>query len=293
MRLETWYSSALAITKSYFVYEPPAFVQRQEPHLLYLFRGHEREWVNMHEDHSRQTSTAIEDIDRLIQSGFLPPLVAIMPGLNSTDNSVPSLGIDMVGKLRRKKGLGTGRYWSYLTEELIPMMDQRYRQRGKSLRLMAGFSLGGFTVSLLATKLAGYFRHAAIYDGLFMWPQHRDPRIGKQSANDKIWCNSFLFDSAFGKPRNLEAMHEWNPTDMLRRADESKLQLIRRTKFWVASAPQDGMFGNRDRARYYVSLLKRKKVRRGFRRIIHHPHAQHNWHWTDRFLIKFLLEIFS
>ncbi|MDZ7266074.1 MAG: esterase family protein [candidate division KSB1 bacterium] len=293
LRLEWRHSPSLQCGKACFVYEPPGYQAGRAAALLYLFRGHEREWCNFHEDASRRRSTAIEDLDALIHSTRLPPVVVVMPGLNSADNAVPSLGIDMVGVWPAKhKGLGTGRFWQYLTSELLPEYDRRYVS-AMTKKLMAGFSLGGFTVSLLAAKRPGYFEEAAIYDGTLMWPGHRDPRQGDGDNSDRIWLAAPLFNAALGKPRSRRALRVWNATDGIAAASGETARLLRRTRFWVASTAHDGLRGNRDRAEHFRRLLQEKGCRLGFAQTVLHPRAEHNWHWADRFLVRFLQEALS
>jgi len=291
-------SEALGLAKPYYVYEPPGL--REASHdlpVLYLFRGHEREWVNMREDDSRGRSTALEDVDQAIEDGALPPMLIVMPGLNSTDNHVPSLGIDMVGTWPdEREGLGTGRFWTYLTTEFFPQIEARYPQIEGGLRLAAGFSLGGYTVSLLAMEQAGYFDHIASYDGLFMWPEHQDPREKTNGwCSDSIWCKASIFDPALGRPRKGRAMRRWNPTDALCRADDELLGQLHTTTCWIACAYSDGRKGNRDRARFFVRLLRQHGLPLGFagEDVIFHPDASHTWHWTDRFLLAFLTGVFT
>lgn len=291
-------SEALELAKPYYVYEPPGL--RELTHdvpVLYLFRGHEREWVNMREDDSRDRSTAIQDVDQAIHEGALPPMLIVMPGLNSADNHVPSLGIDMAGTWPSKReGLGTGQFWTYLTTELFPQVEARYPQIEDGLRLAAGFSLGGYTVSLLAMKLPGYFDHIASYDGLLMWPRHQDPREKSNGwCGDAIWCKGSIFDPALGRPRERKTLRRWNPTDTLCRAEAELLDTLRQTRFWIACAHSDGRKGNRDRARFFVRLLRRHGLPLGFDGddVILHPDATHTWHWTDRFLMAFLAGVFT
>ncbi len=310
-------SEALGIAKPYLVYEPPGVALLEKLPVLYLFRGHEREWANPHEDASRRT-TAIEDLDWLIHEERLPPLVAVMPGLSSADNHIPALGINMAGTWPdAKQGLGTGRFWTFLTEELIPSIDRRYPQAEGGLRLMAGFSLGGYTVSLLAMQHAGYFDHAALYDGTLMWPGHRDPRAKEKKPSpkqkketaasthrtspapagctDPIWCRAGLFNAALGHPRDAAALKRWNPTDTLRDAEAGALAAMQRTTLWLRCAAADGGKGNRDRARFFAKLLRERGLPLGFEGgdVVLHPEAAHTWHWADRFLVLFLSGIFS
>ena len=289
------YSTYLCLIKSLYIYEPPGLKDLHNYPIVYLFRGHEREWVNIQEDSSRVSSTAIEDIDTLISLGHLPPMVAIMPGLNSNNNHIPSLGIDMKGKWPSKqRGLGTGRFWKYLTREVFPWVARKYPKGSLDHRFAVGFSLGGYTVSLLGIHHPGYFKHLGIYDGLFMWARYEDPRIDPmQHYNDRVWLQNPLFDAAFGTPRKKRALNSWNPTDTLVNANNSLLDTLRQSTWWIQSATDDGNQGNKDRTQYYVDQLRRADIPLGFDTIVFHDNASHSWHWTDRFLIHFLSQVLT
>lgn len=283
-------SDALGLRKPFYVYEPPGLATLDRVPLLYLFRGHEREWVNLAEDTSRRHTTAIEELDRRIAAGRLPPVVAVMPGLNSSNNHIPSLGIDMAGTWpSTARGLGTGRFWAFLTDDLFPHVAARYPQTAGGPRLSAGFSLGGYTASLLAVRCPASFTHVGLYDALLMWPGHRDPRVAaREDCTDPVWCRADLLAPALGRPRAPEVMRYWNATDRLRTAPPEVLAQVRRTTFWVASAAQDGRHGNVDRSRYFADLLRARQIPLGFREVVFHPDARHTWHWADRFLMRFL-----
>ncbi len=277
-------SAALGFSKPLYVYTPPEPARA----LVYLFRGHEREYVNFAEDGSRFHSTTIEDLDRHISSGRLPPVTAVMPGLNSSNNHVPSLGIDMAGTWPGiLRGLGSGRFWQYLSEEFIPAVEARFGCDGP--RLASGFSLGGFTVSLLAALKPGYLHHAGMYDGLFMWPHHHDPRVRLNGPNtDPVWMRHMIFDAALGRPRDPRALARWNPTDILAAAEGDTLDAMRRSTYWIKCAGADGSAGNRDRAHGIAGLLRKKGLSLGFNELLLHPAAAHSWHWNDRFVLGFL-----
>ena len=283
-------SSTLGIVKPYYVYEPPGLDREQALPVVYLFRGHEREWVNLREDASRASTTAIEDVDRAIVAGALPPLLAVMPGLNSADNHIPSLGINMVcGVETGRRGLGSGRFWDFLNDELFPRIEARDPRTAAGPRLAAGFSLGGFTVALLAVRKPGLFDHAGIYDGLFMWPRHQDPRVKPaRPFNDRVWLKNGLFDAPLGRPRSRQALTDWNPADLIAAASPDYLHALQTTRWWIACAASDGHTGNRDRTRFFSSLLRSHRIPLGFDTVLFDRKAEHTWHWTDRFLIRFL-----
>ena len=286
------FSKHLCHLKHVYIYEPAGVNTIQDLPVVYLFRGHEREWVHFEEDTSRRSTTAIEDVDMLIHRGVLPPMILVMPGLNSNNNHIPSLGINMKGRWSlTQQGLGTGRFWAYMTRELFPYIEKKYPSTRQSKRLAAGFSLGGFTVSLLGARLPGYFHHLGVYDGLFMWPKYLDPRVEPNKPfNDKVWLENPLFDAAFGKPRKRKALNRWNPTDTLVQADQSLISKFHKTQWWITSAAGDGTSGNVDRTRHFLHVLGRHNIPLGFDFVVFDAEASHNWHWTDRFLVRFLHE---
>ncbi len=288
LRGRVYRSEALQTRKPYYVYEAPGVRDTAHPPLLILLRGHEREWANVAEDTTRK-KTAIEDVDRLVQLGLLPPLRAVLPGLNSYDNHVPSLGIDMEGTWSGcSRSLGTGQFWTYLTEELLPDVRARYAAPDTP-HIVVGFSLGGYTASLLAIRRPSAFDHVGIYDGLFPWPRHDDPREEDGAFSDSVWTDAGIFHPALGNPPTRDALRRWNPTDRLKRADSSLRRQLQDTTFWIACAAEDGDQGNRDRAQFIVQLLREHNVPLGLDRVIFHGDARHTWHWADLFLLRVLL----
>lgn len=309
LRRHLWPSPALGFRNALYVYQSPGASAAARVPLVCLLRGHEREFVHLREDGSRFRTT-IEMIEADVLAGTLPPLVAVMPGLNTADNTIPSLGVDMAGTWpARAHGLGTGRYWQYLAEELLPSVELHYPETQGGQRLVAGFSLGGYTAGLLAAKKPGLFDHVAAYDGLHMWAGLRDPRTPDRPLSDRVWTTHPIFDAAFGSPRNEATMHRFNPTDVFAhtRGDGSALHappLPPRTAthttthstthhvptYHIASAAHDGMRGNRDRNLHFVDHLKRACCSLSFNHVIYHPDAAHTWHWMDRFTRDVLRE---
>jgi hypothetical protein len=292
LRHQVFKSRALGIRKPYYVYQSEHWRPDRPFLMLWLFRGHEREWVNISEDKTRVHSTAIQDLDTLIRRDQLPPAIAIMPGLNSSNNWISSGGLNMQGSWPKEmRGLGSGKFWNYLTDELMPYIDQSLDPHHMAKRAAFGFSMGGFTVQLLSTRKPGYLHHAAIYDGIFPWAKHIDPRIKGKDQSDKIWTSSPVFDAALGRPRNPKALLEWNPTDQLLQADDQHLNQMKKTNFWINSASADGSFGNIDRTKYLVKALRERGMPN------HHPSipfaedAKHDWHWNDTFFYTTLLKM--
>lgn len=293
LRILPFRSKALGISRTVFIYEPPGVRNVSELHLLYLLRGHEREFVYIDEDASR-SSTSIEELDELIVSGQIPPVMAVMPGLTSLDGKLHSLGINMMGITGDSRdGLGSGLFWDFLIDDLIPYVEARYKKKLETgLRLASGFSSGGYTAALLATAFPGYLDHAGIYDGLFMFDSQTDVRTGEF---DSTWMASPYLNAALGEPedRSPEQLSHWNPAELITYADPIALEEMQETMFWIRSASTDGDTGNLDRCKYFTALLREKSIIAGFNRVPLHPEAAHNWYWNDRFLKLFLLNVFG
>jgi hypothetical protein len=82
-RLITLESKALGVTKRFYVALPPGYSSPQNANrrypTLYLFRGHEHEWIHRWQDHSRQGRTVIDVYRELLHQGRVGPMI---PGLS-------------------------------------------------------------------------------------------------------------------------------------------------------------------------------------------------------------------
>jgi enterochelin esterase-like enzyme len=286
-------SKVLGVRRPYYVYTPPQRGgARAGCPLLVLLRGHEREWANPEEDASRR-STAIQDLDRLIARGVVPPMMAVLPGICSADNRIHSCGIDMEGVWPERRTLGTGRFWTHLTTELLPHVERRHRVR-VGTRLVVGFSLGGFLAYLWGVRRPRTFDHVAVYDGTLPWPRHNDPREDGGAFCDPLFGEAAIFTPAFGAPPRRATLRRWNPTDDLRTAEASRLRSLEATTFWIASAARDGSAGNRDRACFVARLLREHGIPLGFpNEVVLDKEAAHTFAWADRFLVRILRGVFG
>lgn len=280
-------SETLGIDKAVYIYTPPGLRRGEAVPVVWLLRGHEREWANVLEDRSRERATAVEDVDRAIAAGTLPPVVLVLPGLTTANNHVHGLGVDMVAPyLSPHEGLGSGRFWRYLNDEVIPYVEARHPA---SMRVAVGFSLGGYTVSLLAFGRPGWLDVAAYYDALFCWPRHADPRVDVMMPHsDPVWTTSPVLSAAFGWPRDAHALDRWNTTDWLFDLDGPDLDEARRTQHRVQCAGSDGSRGNRDRAHAFADWLDERALPRVAVPVVFDDAAAHTWHWADRFLLDTL-----
>jgi S-formylglutathione hydrolase FrmB len=283
--LRTVRSRALGIAKQYYLYLPPDYhhTTRRYP-VLYLFRGHEREWVNPYEDDSRGGEALPDMLDAMIASRRIRPMIVVMPGLNSNDNGVPGLGINMLDPAQAapRGGIGTGLFEEYLVRELLPSIDAQYRTiPDRNHRGVDGFSLGGYTAILLAVKFPQLFASAGSYDGTLMWKDLADPRNPSGQEVDHTWMEADLFDAVFGRPRNRRFMTQHNPANLIAEARGRRLHLLRTTAFHIQSAAFDGDKGNIDRTRHFVAHLHLAGMVNTFKDFVLSSSAVHSWKYAD------------
>lgn len=191
--IDMW-STALAIRKRFFVYMPPGYATGRKPlPVLYLFRGHEHEWINGAQDASRQGHTVIDVYEELLEASAVGPMNLVFPGISSDDNSIPGLLVNFKQpQLAKKSGIGSGRFEDYLMRDIIPYVD-RYLRAKPGARGTDGFSLGGFMAITIAAWYPAMFRTVGAFDGLYFWDDPVDAHAIAQS--DAIFRNP-MFDPA-------------------------------------------------------------------------------------------------
>jgi esterase/lipase superfamily enzyme len=199
-------SSVLGLQKSFFAYVP-ALPAGQRCGALYLFRGHEREWVNPAEDATTGGRTVIDVLEALIKAKACGPLILIFPGMSSADNDVSSLLVNMRAPQRKPApGIGTGRFETYFLTELIPFVEANLPVL-PGRRSVDGFSLGGFMSARIAAKFPELFRSAGAYDGTFFYRQGKPDKTLDQA----------IFDPDFGSPRDRAFIARNNAADLILR----------------------------------------------------------------------------
>src|SRR5215471_8680065 len=118
-----------------WVYVPPGYDEapdRRYPsvYMLQGYLGHLEMWRNR----TPLQKTFIETVDELFASGAVPPAIVVF-----ADAWTRYGGSQFVDSP------GTGRYHSYLCDEVVPWVDARYRTAADAAhRAIAGKSSGGF-----------------------------------------------------------------------------------------------------------------------------------------------------
>jgi hypothetical protein len=284
----TFFSAALGIEKRYFIYLPPRYAAGggQRFPAVYLFRGHEREWINREQDPSR-TLNACEVADELIAQGAITDTILVMPSTTSEDGAIVASAVNIRSPelLEGRPGVGTGRFGDYLPE-LIAHVDATYRTRAERRgRAVDGFSVGGHTALLLAVKHPELFCSVATYDGSFGFWRKLDPRKGSRPQTDAIFDP---FPYMYGRPFDIKHYRLNNPADVIISARGAQLRNIRSLRFFLHSAAQEPM-ANRDRGLHILSLLALKGIQNGPTQLVLDPKSEHTWRWADEHLRRSLV----
>ena len=275
----TLWSAALGVRKNLYVALPPAYDARDGRYpVLYLLRGHEREWVNPTEDGSRR-GTAVDVYRALLAAGAAGSMILVFPGLTSDDGRVHGLATDFLAPRLAPKaaGVGSGRFETYMVREIIPLIDALYRTMpDRAHRGLDGFSLGGFMSVKLAAKYPDLFTTAGAYDGTFLYASADGARV----KEDRVFAARFL-DPVFGLPRDQAYAAANNGANLIVNSTQERVRSVR----WFIQygrAEIEPMGSNYNRGAYLRDLLTMKGVMHTIPVVI--PDGAHNWATADRHL---------
>lgn len=290
VKKETFFSPALGISKQYHIYLPPGYEESDWHYpVLYLFRGHEKEWFDPYQDHSRG-GTAVQHLaDELIMTGHIGKMIIVGVSMTSDDGEVYGLGVNFLNPQKAKDhpGVGSGKFEDYFTRDLISHIDRSYRSiPDRAHRGTDGFSLGGFCSVMLAIKHPELFSSVGSYDGSFMFRNMKDPRRSSPHSDDTLWVRSDdLFAPAFRRPRHnrydVDYLQSYNPLDLLEKLSPDAKSQIQSTQFYIKSAAFDGFQGNRDRSVHLVTLFQLHGIENRVSSLILSSDAHHNWKFAD------------
>ncbi len=284
------YSPTLKTEKKFKIYLPPGYhtTSKRYP-VLYLFRGHENEWFDPYQDHSRG-GRAVQDLaDELIHTGAIGEMIIVGVSMTSDDGQVYGLGVNFLNpKLAvAHAGVGTGRFEDYFIHDLIPHIDAHFRTlRGRDYRGADGFSLGGYTAVMLAVKHPQLFCSVGSYDGSHMFRDLDDPRHEHGGPDDFLWVRrDKMFAAAFSRPGkkryDIPYLLAHNPLNMIEKFSEVEKNKLRATRFYLTCAAFDDAQGNRDRNVHMVTLLHIHGIYNHVPSLILSTDAHHNWKFAD------------
>lgn len=281
VRHSSFFSTALGIKKSFYIFVPPDLAADQRVPTLYLLRGHEREWINPHEDSARAGTNVIDVYEALRADGRIGPLILVFPGMVSDDGHVPGLMVNMCAPQLSAcaPGIGSGRFHDYFFDDLIPHVDAHFptladgRRRG-----IAGFSLGGAMAIRAAALRPDMFASAGAYDGTFLYEIDRGRRV---RGNDPVIRNP-MFDAAYGVPRNLRFVADNNAANIILRGDAAAL---RQVAWMVSYGPKElePWHANFYRGEHLLSCLHTRGLQNLMQPAVF-PGGDHTWKIADAFM---------
>jgi esterase/lipase superfamily enzyme len=274
-------SKALGVRKRFYVALPPGYSsvasrERRYP-VLYLFRGHEHEWIHRFQDKSRHGRTAIDVYRELLAESRVGPVILVFPGISSDDNRVPGLLVNFRAPhlAANAPGIGTGCFEDYFLEELIPYVDSHYRTvADKRGRAVDGFSLGGFQSIKIATQRPDLFSSAGSFDGTFLYAANKGAEV---RSTDRVVRNP-MFAAPFGFPRQLDFVAANNPSNLMWRTERSELAGV---QWLIRSGPEsrEPWQSNYFRAQHLLGIMGARKLPNGIPDVF--AGASHTWHWAD------------
>lgn len=275
-------SKILGIEKSFYIALPPGYNSAEEQSrrypTLYLFRGHEHEWVHRHQDKSRRGRTVIDVYRALLEEGLVGPLILVFPGISSNDNRVPGLLVNFREPERaaNEPGVGTGRFEDYFMREVVPYVDSNFRTiEDRAARAVDGFSLGGFQSIKIAAQYPDMFCSAGALDGTFLFSTREGKAV---RLRDRV-LNNPMFDAAFGSPRDLDHVAANSPANLVAREDAAG---VRAVQWLIQSGPEEAepWHSNYFRAQHVIELLSVRSASNNIEPVL--EGSNHTWHWADK-----------
>ena len=170
VRVESFYSAALGVSKHYVIYLPPSYARgtRSYPVAYYLhgYGGNESDWLSLAE------------MDRVADSVFAggsAEMIVVMPDGDDgwySDWAEPlSYDACMADTMLDRRGTTycttRNAYATYVAHDLVAHVDSTYRTRAdRRHRGIAGLSMGGYGAITLALTHPDVFAAAASHSGV-------------------------------------------------------------------------------------------------------------------------------
>jgi enterochelin esterase-like enzyme len=278
IRLE---ETVLGVPKEFYIYTPPGYAQatgRRYP-ALYLFRGHEKEWINKYEDGSRGGRNVIDVYEELLAAGSIGPMILVFPGISSDNNAVPGMATNFKEPHRTTAaGVGNGRFEDYLLQDVIGYVDANFRTvASKAGRGVDGFSLGGFMSVKIAAQHPELFSTVGAFDGTHFYANADCGQVDAVRDINTFTTNS-MFDPVFGVPRDTAFAALNNGPNLVCNSTPAAMQSLR---WFVQFGPLSGepASSNYLRGAHLMEKLTAKGV---VNRVPEVLEGGHNWRTADQ-----------
>jgi len=130
-----------------FVYLPPGYEENGESYpTVYCLTGFTGRGKMLLNDNAFTPNLA-ERMDKLIAAGTIKPMIAVMPNC-----------FTYYGGSQYINSTATGRYEDYITEEIVPFVDENFRtRRGRDSRAVMGKSSGGYGSLIMGLRHSDIF----------------------------------------------------------------------------------------------------------------------------------------
>jgi S-formylglutathione hydrolase FrmB len=195
-------TTVLGVPKEFYIYMPSDYATRPGLRFpaVYLFRGHETEWINKNQDSNRGGKNVIDVYEQLRAADQVGPMILVFPGISSDDDSVSGMVTNFRSpELTTAAGIGNGRFEDYLLQNIIGYVDANFRTVGaKGGRGVDGFSLGGFMSAKIAGQHPELFKSAGVFDGTHFYSRVTCSMV---DLADQTFLDA-MFDPVFGNPRD-------------------------------------------------------------------------------------------
>jgi enterochelin esterase family protein len=133
------------VERTLWVYTPPGYGDGRRFPVLFLLAGFTGRGVSFLNWNAWQ-ETLPERLDRLVLGGSLPPCLVALPDC-----------FTRLGGSQYVNSRAQGRYADYVCDELVPLVDRRFRTLGAGARAIAGKSSGGIGALWLSLERPGLF----------------------------------------------------------------------------------------------------------------------------------------
>jgi enterochelin esterase-like enzyme len=277
VRLE---SNSLGVPKEFYVYTPPGYAAsptRRYP-VLFLFRGHQTEWINKNQDGTRGGKNVIDLYEELLAAGTVGPMILVFPGISSEDNSIPGLLTNFKSpQLTTKAGVGTGKFEDYFIKDVMGHVDTHYRTvAAKAARGVDGFSLGGFMSVKIASQHPELFKTAGAFDGTHFYADVDCTDVDAVRDANTFTAND-MFDPAFGEPRDTAYAALNNGPNLVCNSTPTAMRSLR---WFIQYGPLSGepLSSNYLRGDHLVGKLTEKGVTNEVPAVLE---GGHNWKTAD------------
>ncbi len=158
VRMVTYESKAMGLTRVVWIYTPPGYDQSKSKYpVLYLLHGNgeaQNGWV--------MNGRANLILDNLIAGGKAQPMIVVMP----QGHALQAAGVAPLVRLSGENNMFSERFPRDLLDDVIPLIEKQYRVIADSdHRAIAGLSMGGGQALSIGLGHPDLFHYVLSYSG--------------------------------------------------------------------------------------------------------------------------------